>query len=393
MKSFFKKLAIPLCFTLLTACKPKQENSNVETPPKEYSELLPYDHFDLETYMQPIWLGDTIYNETVVFVGQDDLGKLLYPVEEIISVASYDLKTVYKESEDYVFDKKTNSILLTERTDMPFFYEAGYYPQTGTYHSYSMGTGIFFSEGPSMSNKHVAVTYRAKKDNRLTKPTDYSSRYSSLLTKMQNGENVKLCFYGDSITVGGNGSGFLGIDPNMPGFDTLVTDSLKQICNNPNITFTNRSKGGEATLWGYNNVPTVVADNPDLVVLCWGMNDLGLNGIQFKKQLKWIVDEIQSNCPNAEILLVSSMMANADFLEFGLMGNYESNKLVDFEISQKELAEEYNLGIATVNNMHKEILRYKTYYSMSGNNVNHPSDFIIRVYAQNILYALTGKNL
>ena len=393
MKPIFKKLAIPLCFTLLTACKAPKNQSTSGSIPKEYSKLLPYDHFDLDTYMQPIWLGDTMYNETVVFVGRDDLGKLLYPAEEIISVTSYDLKTVYTEGEDYVFDASTNSILLTDNTNMPYFYVAGYYPQTGIYHSYSRGTGIFFSEGPTMSNNHVAVTYRAKKDKRLTAPTNYADRYSSLLAKMQNGEDVKICFYGDSITVGGNGSGFLGIEPNMPGFDTLVTDSLKQIYNNDNITFTNRSKGGEATLWGYQNVPTVIADNPDLVVLCWGMNDLGLSSVQFKKQVKWIIDELQSQCPNAAILLVSSMMPNADFKEFGLMGNYESNKFVDFENSQKELAEELNLGIATVNTMHKEILRYKTYYSMSGNNVNHPSDFIIRVYAQSILYALTGKTL
>ena len=102
MKPFLKKLLIPFCFILLTSCKIKSVNQSpttTESTKKEYSTLLPYDHFDLETYMKPIWLGDTIYNETVVFVGQNDLGKLLYPVEEIISVTSYDLKTVYEDME------------------------------------------------------------------------------------------------------------------------------------------------------------------------------------------------------------------------------------------------------------------------------------------------------
>ena len=67
--------------------------------------------------------------------------------------------------------------------------------------------------------------------------------------------------------------------------------------------------------------------------------------------------------------------------------------MIMLEQAQMELAEEYGFGLAQVTTMHKEILRYKNYYSMTGNNINHPTDFIIRVYAQNILYALTGKTL
>ncbi|MBR2336551.1 MAG: SGNH/GDSL hydrolase family protein [Clostridia bacterium] len=399
MKKFLNKLAVPLACILLTSCtmtggtQADENDSSTASEPIEYSKLLEYDKFNLETYMQPIWLGDTVYNETVVFVGQDDLGRLLYPVDEIISVTSYDLKTTYQEGVDYVFDEKHNAIALTEKTSMPFFYEAGYYPQTGTFHSYSRGTGLFFSEGDYFSKKHVAITYRAKKDDRLTSPTDFSSRYSDLLAKMSSGENVKICFYGDSITVGGNGSGFLGIEPNMPGFDALVTDSLKKIYGNQNISFVNHAKGGEATLWGYNNVTLVTDENPDLVIMAWGMNDLGISDIRFKQQLTWIIDAIKEKCPNTEILLVSSMLPNGDAEEFHVQNDYENCKLVMFEVAQSELAEEYGLGLATVTTMHKEILRYKTYYSMTGNNVNHPTDFIIRVYAQNILYALTGKTL
>ena len=405
MKSIFKKLLIPLACLSLTSCvmmpeesqSIKQSESEKQTESEkvsiEYSELLPYDQFDLDTYMQPIWLGDTIYNETLVFVGNDDLGKLLYPVSEIISVRSYDLKTVYKEGVDYVFDKNSNSILLTENTSMPFFYTRGYYPQDGQFHSYSMGTGIYFSEGPKFSNKHVTVTYRTIKDDRITPPTDHSKKYEKVLTKMANGEEVKICYYGDSITVGGNGSGFLGIEPHMPGFDSLVTESLKQIYDNPNISFVNHAKGGEATFWGYQNVSLVTDEKPDLVIMAWGMNDLSITHLQFKQQLAWIIDEIQKKSPDSQILLVSSMLPNGDVVEFNIRNDYENCSLVRFEKVQDELSQEYGLGLATVTTMHKEILRYKNYYSMTGNNVNHPTDFIIRVYAQNILYALTGKTL
>ncbi|MBR2384434.1 MAG: SGNH/GDSL hydrolase family protein [Clostridia bacterium] len=414
MKSLFKKILIPILCVNLTSCtmiysenqsnedslesqsifdSSKDSESQSESVKPEYSQLLPYDHFDLNTYMKPIWLGDTIYNETVVFVGENDFGKLLYPAEEIISVTSYDLKTSYQKEVDYVYDPETNSILRTKNSSMPFFYEAGFYPQTGTYNSYSKNRGLLFSEGPTFSNKHVAVTYRTTKDDRITSPIDHSTKYTDILSKMQNGENVKICFFGDSITVGGNGSGFLGIEPNMPGFDTLVTESLKQVYNNPNISFVNRAKGGETSLWGYNNIHLVTDENPDLAILCWGMNDLGMSWLKFKQQLEWQIDEIKKACPNTAILLVSSMLPNGDVKEFNIRNDYENCNMILLEQAQLELAEKYGLGIATVTTMHKEILRYKNYYSMTGNNVNHPTDFIIRVYAQNILYALTGKTL
>lgn len=359
----------------------------------EYSPLLEYDKFNLNTYMKPIWLGDTVYNETVMFVGKDDFGRLLYPVKEIVSVTSYDLKTVYQEGIDYVFDESKNSIVLTEETTMPYFLESVFYPKTGQFHSSSKHSALFFSEGGVISKKQVAVTYRTVKDDRITPPIDHSAKYARLLEKLQNGEDVKICFYGDSITVGANGSAFVGIEPNMPGFDALVTESLKQIYNNPNVTFVNRAKGGEATMWGYYNVSLVTDENPDLVVLGWGMNDLSISWLKFKQQLQWIIDTIKKDCPNAEILLVSSMLPNGDVMEFNIENDYDNCNLIFFEEAQMELAEEYNLGLAKVTSMHREILRYKTYYSMTGNNVNHPSDFLIRVYAQNILYALTGKTL
>ena len=393
MKRFFKKLlAGCLAFTLLTlpACGQESEQSSQSdiTPP---SELLKYDEFVLETYLKPIWLGDTVYNETIMFVGATDTQRLLYPATEIISVRSYDLKTQYKQGTDYEFDSETNSISLTKSTRMPSFVWNAYYPAQSEYHSASNNTGIFFKEGGLISNRQLAVTYRAKKDDTLTHPTDYSQRYTSLLNKLSSGEKVKICFYGDSITVGGNASGFIDIPPYMPGFDGLVTEGLKKLYSNPNLEMVNKAKGGETSLWGVQNISLVTNENPDLVVMAWGMNDLTLGGARFKNQLKDMIDAILSACPNAYILLVSSMYPNGDVLEFRINNDYLSSPYTTYETMQKELAEEYGLGIATVTTMHREMLAKKAYYSMTANNINHPSDFLIRVYAQNILYALTGK--
>ena len=41
--------------------------------------------------------------------------------------------------------------------------------------------------------------------------------------------------------------------------------------------------------------------------------------------------------------------------------------------------------------VHKSILQYKTFASTTGNNINHPNDWLIRVYAQNILEAIAEQ--
>lgn len=397
MKNFCK--IVPFCFLslCLSLCGCLSPDLNGESSTKEnveYSKLLPYDNFYLDTYMQPIWLGDTVYNETVSFIGNNGEERLLYPVEEIISVTSYDLKTTYKEGVDYLFDAKTNALKLTDNTSMPFFFWRGYYPLTeGQFHSYSQGTTIFFSEGPTFSKKHSVVTYRANKNNLITPPTDQSEYYPKFLNKLKNNQPTKICFYGDSITVGGNGSGFLGIEPHMPGFPVLVTESLKKLYKNDQIVLANHAKGGETSAWGIKNINLVIDENPDLVVLCWGMNDNSLGSHMFANQIKEMIEDIKASCPNAEILLVSSMLPNGDVKEFRIFNDYKNCNMMRLELAQEGVAAEYGLGIAKMTTMHKEILTQKSYVSMSGNNVNHPTDFLIRLYAQNILFTLTGKTI
>lgn len=394
MKKFFTIL-LTFCLLLIGLIFPScGEDSSVSESTVEsvaLSTLLPFDEFNLKTYLTPVWLGDTVYNETIMFVGQSDEQQLLYPATEIVSVRSYDLKTEYKLGVDYLFDEQTNSITLTDNTRMPYFVKKAYYPDVSQYHSASRNTGLFFKEGGLISERQLAVTYRAKKDDTLTIPTNYSDRYANFLNKVESGEKVKICFFGDSITVGGNSSGFVNIPPYMPNFANLVTEGLKVLYSNPNIEMVNHAKGGETSLWGMRNISLVTDENPDLVVLAWGMNDLTLGAGRFKNQVKEMIDSIKNACPNADILLVGSMYPNGDVLEFRMNNDYVSSPFTLYEHKQKELAEEYGLGIALVTTMHREMLEKKSYYSMTANNINHPSDFLIRIYAQNILYALTNK--
>ena len=355
--------------------------------------MLKFDEYSLETYMKPVWKGDYVYNETITFVGENDAATLLYPAKRIIEVKSYNLKTKYSSQKDYIYDEERNAIVRRAQSDIPFFTEEEYYPENGTFHSVSRNSGILFSESSLFSDRQSCVTYIAENKAGVTVPEDSSSLYVDLIGKLSDGKNVKICFYGDSITVGANGSGFMGIEPHMPGFDELVCESLKKIYDNDNIEIVNKAVGGKNVAWGVENVDVVTQENADLVVLCWGMNDCTGNHIRFGTAMDTMIKKIKSKNPECAILLVSSTYPDGDVKETGVNNDYKNSPLTLFEKELETLAERYSSGLAKMTRMHREMLEKKQYYSMTGNNINHPTDFLIRAYAQNILFTLTGKEL
>ena len=45
--------------------------------------------YDLDTYVLPIWEGDTIYYETAMFMGKTGACELLYTPKKILGVYDY----------------------------------------------------------------------------------------------------------------------------------------------------------------------------------------------------------------------------------------------------------------------------------------------------------------
>ena len=73
--------------------------SSSDTPKKKLApieDLADYSAYSLKTWLKPFWYTREVYNETVMFVGENDEAKLLYDAEDIISVTSYGLDVEYK---------------------------------------------------------------------------------------------------------------------------------------------------------------------------------------------------------------------------------------------------------------------------------------------------------
>ena len=109
----------------------------------------------------PLFTGNVMTNETVLFMGTDDAAPLMYKADEIISVKSFDLKTEYEQGVDWTFDAATHTIRPTANTRMPYYTEAEWYPESGRFACNVPGKAyVFFSEGSVISLHQVCVTYR-----------------------------------------------------------------------------------------------------------------------------------------------------------------------------------------------------------------------------------------
>lgn len=123
----------------------------------------------------------------------------------------------------------------------------------------------------------------------------------------------------------------------------------------------------------------MVADlHPDFVFIGFGMNDGGKTGQDTAENIRSILETVRAENPACEFLITVPMVANA---ESGFLSTQ-----TQFSEAYARLAGE-GVAIADLFREHEKILLRKDYAATSGNNVNHPNDWLIRVYAMNLLSA------
>ena len=194
--------------------------------------------------------------------------------------------------------------------------------------------------------------------------------------------------FGDSISVGGNASGFTGVSPYMPTYSELFAAGLKKNYGLQNVNVHNHSVGGKDSTWGVETIDSVVAkhDNIDLAIVAFGMNDGSKNAVSFVHNINSIIDSIQAKFPQVDILAVATMLPNEEAA--GFYGNQEV-----FINGMLESVEREGVAVVNMTEMHASLLERKRYADMTGNNVNHANDYLFRVYAQTLLKTLQAPDV
>ena len=348
------------------------------------------DDYSLENTMIPFWATERMINESVLMVSngiEPPKARLLFPAIKILLVKNAGLDKTYKEGVDWVYSNDTLSLLpgssapsLTMKEMYPVEKKTGWtFPKRG-------GGFVRFQEGHYFHDRQLVVTYTHKKGLWNGPVPKYAgTKLPITLSKLKKGLPVKIVLFGDSIIKGGNASGFTGALPRIPPFGELFVEYLRSVYAST-ITVENTAKGGTTSSWGVKEVHgRVTMKKPDLVVLAFGMND-GTGNIKpdhFLKNIQAMMQDIKEVNPQAEFILVAPILANPE--------SFFAGQQVHYGPKLKTLA---GIGVQVVDMgaVHQELLKRKHFRDMTGNNINHPNDFLHRWYSQQITGLLVDKN-
>lgn len=358
-------------------------------------------------WLQKVWKGDTVFEEPICFSNlmNDNLfaGELLYIPSKILKVISTDGRYLYEEGKDYTISGK--KIIRTANSNIPILPRDVYcIPYTGEKDNAWQcleGGEFYLKILPEVVQYQILVTYQHEGKWAGFVPVNNSGLLPRTMHMLAEKEHINLVFYGDSITAGWEASGcdenvidmytlnevhnYIHHAPYMPTWASLVTDAIKEHYDYQDITKINRGAGGSTSLWGNTNAATLVNHhNPDLVVLAFGMNNTQDEPEKYEREIVGIITTIRSQNPDCEFLLVSPMIPSPE-LQCCINNKLAKHQEVLFSL-QKSMS---GVAVAPVNTMFHELMRYgKQYLDITGNCLNHPNDFSVRVYAQTILGAL-----
>ncbi len=412
---------IALLLALLTIFLP---GCTVSTPapsaPSEAETTVPTEGFSLgikrtalNTLMQPIFTDNTVHNETVMFLEHGDTKKLLFPIDEVIAVTSYDGKTVYKASKDYTVEG--GLLKVTEGSAIPCITTEKYYGADASSLLITEYGGkevyTHWGEGRAMTDWQICVSYTHSGTWEGFTQSCAAEAFMPFIEKLQRHEDVTVFFYGDSITYGANASFISDYAPFQASYPMLFTQALADLFGytvryvntalentgkvpaenyiagtNGTITYINTAVGGwssrDAALHADEYVKSVIdIHGCDLFVIGVGMNDATFNPTLTAKNVKAVLEHVQ----DASIVLVSTMVPNPNAVN----GWYGNQPFQESEL--QKLAAEYNrCAVACMTSLSLDILKIKDFQDYSGNNINHPNDFFARVYAQTLLQTVIG---
>ena len=167
----------------------------------------------------------------------------------------------------------------------------------------------------------------------------------------------------------------------MDTFIEMVKDNLSSLYETT-VNLKNLSVGGMQSSWGCQaqQINNIVAEQPDLLFLHFGINDLGSQRatIAYADDMESIILDIQSKLPNCDIILLSPFAPN------NLL--YDYDKMQEYVDVLKGFEETYDhVQLIDIFSLSREITKNKKYLDMSGNGINHVNDFASRVYLQAIL--------
>ncbi len=326
---------------------------------------------------------NVIHNETCLMIEDENNEKsarLLFTPTRIISVRDYTLQKEYSPNE---YEIRGDRIYMTENSSIPYLtqdnIQCKVLPESirQTYPSSKVESGnILFTEGAGIVMNQIAVTYEKEEKWEGAIPKKYGEKFTNTYQKLSAGEPITIVAYGASTMTGCNASSILGIEPFQETFVEGFVNSLKAKYSSE-ITLINTAIGGTTSVWGRENVEARVQNyHPDLVLLEFGHNDAcwNIKVDDYIDNMDFLIRACRAYDKDTDVIMVSSHMANPNSDQYTFQTDYLK--------PLRDLADQYEgVGICDWTTLTLDIQKKKSSFDMYANNINHPADWLERVFA------------
>lgn len=333
---------------------------------------------------RPVWTGGAVTGDTLMFIrepGQAEAtARLLFIPQATPALISSDAGTRYAAGRDYLWEPGTRTIRLPPGSRIPFRTRDEMYtplgPNTFGPSRSRPQMSLFLAEDHIFHDLQVDAAYRTRErwPGALPLPAPLPGT-RRLVSRRQP---VRMTVLGDSISVGYSASAFARTPPFRQAYVEQVAQGLIGL-GARSVDVTNLSVGGKRSAWGVEQTGAVNATQPDLVILAFGMNDaVDVTPEAYARNMRAMVEQIRAANPACEIVLVASMVGNADW------GLLRPEAFPVFRDALLELQGPH-VAVADVTSLTAEVVARKDFDDITGNGANHPNDFGHRLYAETIL--------
>ena len=343
--------------------------------------------------MSPAWKSELVTRESCVLLQKDSSApieaKLAFHPAEILSVTTADRSHQYQVSSDFQWSPGSNVLMFQTASPVLPIQDADLYLPVGAPHSYKHRMGnpdqnLLYRPGRWFHDHNIEVTYR--RDMNASPLKEVTITYGTLprtLSMLVSGIPFTVGVSGDSISTGLDASDKTAAPPFQPGYPELVVAQLR-VLSDSDVRLVNRAVSGWSIANGVADLDKLLTEKPDLLIVAYGMNDVGRRDPQwYFDQTRQLIDNARKADPEIEILLVSTMLGN---------GEWVHTPRDMFELYRDELKKLVQPGVALadVTQVWTETLRQKPDFDLTGNGLNHPNDFGHRLYAQALLQVLAA---
>lgn len=387
-------LALIACTILLHACGGGGGESYIapttqpSTPAPATAKTTDFTKFQAATPTTMgvgFWQDSVVHDESVLPIAGKTDYVLLRDVVSIVSVRNRQTGQAYTPNTDYSVSVDGHFV-IPAGSQIPTVPANWTSTPDPTQYSPPRADGSLIRVSADYQNHQIAVTYQA---GPYTGSFLGSAGAQKLLAKLRAGQKVAITYIGDSITYGSTSTWDLNEVPHQHGYAEVSASYLAAMYPNQ-VYYRNESLAGSTAGWGAYVAPSKLGDTPsDLVVIAFGMNDSGLHTSQdsFTTSLRGMVAAVKSANPNTEIALVASWPSNPDLYP----QNWEC--FVWYSGAINQVANE-TPGVFVVNMTSPTwdyILKRKSFYDITSNGMNHPSDWMATVYAQVVMKSILGN--